>query len=552
MKTKWKQFGDVKIEKAYLAVATSLKLNSFWGTPRFMKFGMAIQKQLKAGLDCNPMSNDSVYHKRTFTIALLFLTFLAIIAIWYPRFPAMQDYPESLFMAHVISSFDNSAFNWGEYYAKNLHVGPYSLFFVVVSFLAKAVPIEAAGKIFISLTLCLTTVLVFVWNRAHSPDHTAWSFLMLVPLLFSQVYYMGFVNYLISIPLLFLTLHVHEKMTAGDVSPRTMMVYLALLALLFLSHPYTVLVFLVLSVVISVFSSNTKKQLVIGLGGPLIAVAVFVLWFIKTFDIFTAQRMGAPSIRWWPLKDVFRYFLLPFIGMRVTNSPDIVTLLAWLTIVLLFFIAWLKQRKSVRFRLPFYIMLLLSIAGYIILPFWLGDYSYFNLRMSIICYFLLALVLSSIQLTKWSSYLFVLAITVIMLMTIRTQTALSAETERLLPLFDRMKKNEMVYFLDRDSSPSAIDTWYFYQFHSHENFYYHIVVGGGVASKLFDSKMNPILLKNSVTIPDIFAAPQFYQYVLVRGPLFQEWLFGGTHYLVAQSDPWRLYQRYKPLQNPRE
>ncbi len=46
MKTKWKQFGDVKPEKEYLAVASNLRLKSFWNTPKFMKFGMAIQKQL--------------------------------------------------------------------------------------------------------------------------------------------------------------------------------------------------------------------------------------------------------------------------------------------------------------------------------------------------------------------------------------------------------------------------------------------------------------------------------------------------------------------------
>ncbi len=46
MKTKWKTFADVEKEKEYLAVASRLTLKNFWGTPRFMKFGMAIQKQL--------------------------------------------------------------------------------------------------------------------------------------------------------------------------------------------------------------------------------------------------------------------------------------------------------------------------------------------------------------------------------------------------------------------------------------------------------------------------------------------------------------------------
>jgi hypothetical protein len=495
------------------------------------------------------MSNISIQNKRLFTYALSFLTALGLMAIWYPRFPAMQDYPQSLFMAHVVSSFNNIELNWSEYYVTNQQIGPYSLFFMIVSLLAKVVPVEVAGKVFISLALCLTTVFVYAWNRFYATSHPAWSLLLLLPLLFSQVYYMGFVNYLISIPILFLTLLVHEKIVKQSINPGTVISYLALLILLFLAHPYTILVFIILSFIISMSSSATKKQFVIGLVGPLLTVILFALWYVNTFDISTTHRPGAFSIRWWPVYDVFRYFFLPFVGMRITSGPNILILLAWSTIALLFLFAWLKQKSSPRFRLPFLIMLLLSIAGYAILPFWLGDYSYFNLRMSIVCYFLLALTLGNIQLGKWPGYLFVILVSSIMLMTIKTQMALSAETEELLPLFGHMKKNELVYSLDIDASPAAIDKRYFYQFHSHDHFYYHMVVGGGAASTLFNSKMNPITFKEGVTMPNIFAEPQFYQYILVRGQLPQEELFGSTHQLVARSATWWLYRRYSsPMQ----
>ncbi len=493
------------------------------------------------------MSNISIHNKRLFTYALLFLTVLGLMAIWYPRFPAMQDYPQSLFMAHVVSSFNNIELNWSEYYVMNHQIGPYSLFFMMVSLLAKVVPVEVAGKVFISLAICLTTVFVYSWNRFYAAGHPAWSLLLLLPLLFSQVYYMGFVNYLISIPILFLTLLVHEKIVKQRINPYTVISYLALLILLFLAHPYTILVFIILYGIISLFSLTTKKQVVIGLVGPLLVVILFTLWYVNTFGISPAQRPGAFSIRWLPVHDVFRYFFLPFVGMRITSGPNILILLAWSTIALLFLFAWLKQKSSPRFRLPVLIMLLLSIAGYAILPFWLGDYSYFNLRMSIVCYFLLALTLGNIQLGKWPAYLFVILVCSIMLTTIKTQMALSAETEELLPIFDHMKKNELVYSLDIDDSPAAIDKRYFDQFHSHDHFYYHMVVGGGAASTLFDSKMNPITFKEGVIMPNIFTEPQFYEYILVRGQLPEEQLFASTHQLVARSTAWRLYQRHVPL-----
>jgi hypothetical protein len=495
------------------------------------------------------MSDISLQDKRLFTYALLFLMTLGLLAIWYPRFPPMQDYPQSLFMAHVVSSYTNANLNWSEYYRTDLQIGPYSLFFMIVGLLAKVVSAEAAGKIFISLALWLTAALAYAWNRFYAPDRPAWSVLLLLPLLFSQVYYMGFVNYLLSIPILFLALLVHEKLVKQDRNSSTLPTYLALLILLFLAHPYTILVFIVLSFTITLFSSNTKKQYAIGLVGPLLIVTVFALWYVNIFGISPDRIPGAFTIRWWPLYDVFRYFFLPFAGMRITSSPNIVTLLAWSTIALLFLFAGIKQKKAIRFRSPLFIMLLLSLAGYAILPFWLGDYSYFNLRMSLVCYFLLALTLGGIQLGKWPGYVFVILVSVIMLMTIKTHMALSAETEELLPLFDHMKKNETIYSLERDASPTALDRRYFYQFHAHDHFYYHVVVGGGAASTLFNSKMNPIQLKEGITMPDISEKPQCYQYILVRGHLPQEELFASTHRLVSTSAAWQLYERYTSLQH---
>lgn len=498
------------------------------------------------------MPNISSPEKRLFTFAVGLLTALGLLAIWFPRFSPMQDYPQSLFMAHVLSSFTDPGFNWSVYYRTNLHIGPYSFFFVIVGLFAKVVPIEIAGKLFISLALCLTAFLSLAWNRTPAPEHPAWSALLLFPLFFSQVYYMGFVNYLISIPVLFLALLVHEKFIRHDRKPGTITGYIALLLLLLLAHPYTILVFLILSFVITLFSSASGKQFAIGLIGPLVIAVLFVLWYLSTFGLSPTHGLDTVRIRWWPLRDVAGYFSLPFVGMRITNGPDILTLLAWSIIAVLFLVAGIRQKSPLRFRSPVFIMLMLSLAGYVILPFWLGDYSYFNLRMSIVCYFLLALALGSIRLGTWSRYALVILVSGIMLMTLKTHMALSAETEELLPLFDRMKRNAAAGSVDIDASPAAIDRHYFYQFHAHDHFYYHVVVGGGAAAALFDSKMNPIRVREGIAMPDIFSVPQFYQYILVRGRLPWGQLFARTHQPVARSGSWQLYERNKPLRNASE
>ncbi len=52
MKTKWRTFADIEKGKEYLAISSYLTLKSFWDTPKFMKFGMTIQKQLANTKGC--------------------------------------------------------------------------------------------------------------------------------------------------------------------------------------------------------------------------------------------------------------------------------------------------------------------------------------------------------------------------------------------------------------------------------------------------------------------------------------------------------------------
>ncbi|MBL4821369.1 MAG: hypothetical protein JKY98_10340 [Gammaproteobacteria bacterium] len=482
--------------------------------------------------------------QRLFVIAVLFLSGLSLLAIWYPRFPAMQDYPQHLFTAYVISTFEGGIFNWSDYYYIEDSAGPYSLFFLIVVPLAKLLPIEIAGKVYISLVLGLIVALVFVWNFAREKDYPSWSLLLLFPVFFSQMYYMGFTNYLISIPILFFILFVHERVTFESINKYMAAAYLLLMCALFLSHPYSILVYIVLASAISICNRKNKVYFYKSLVGPLVAAIIFVLWYVATFSNLSALMQGEMDRQWLPLNFVLGFFVMPLFGMRMGIGIDYITAFGWVLITAIYVYAWHNSKAVPRAKSPVKIMLLLTISGYLILPFYFNDYSYFNLRMSLVCYFLIALALGNIKLGRNPSFIMIMLVTGLMLQIINTQVKLSGETEELLPLLDQMEINSAVYTIYENASANAIDREYFYQFHSHDHFYYHTLVGGGVTPKLFPSKMNRVKFKDGITMPDIAAAPHLYRYILVRGEGDSSRTIQASHTLKASSASWSLYERH--------
>src|SRR5581483_5201553 len=126
-------------------------------------------------------------------------TFVAasLLPLWAARFPAMQDYPQHLFAARVISSLGDPALNFKQFYSTHLHV-TYSLFYAVTALLARAAPIEVAGKVALSLYAVLVTAAVVRLRRENRA--AGWGPLLFYPLALNQQYFLGNVNFLLSLP----------------------------------------------------------------------------------------------------------------------------------------------------------------------------------------------------------------------------------------------------------------------------------------------------------------------------------------------------------------
>ncbi len=511
-----------------------------------------MRTQKENHLPDSPLRQDQII----FSCALLILTLFSLWPIWANRFLPMQDYPQHLFLAHLISTYNASSFNWKEFYTVQLGFRPYMFWYLAMNFLAHVVDIETAGKLLFSLYIFLITTLAYIARRLPPKGFLPWGALLLYPLAFNQMYYMGMANYLMSLPVLFIALLDLDNLTNGITIGRVARHGFYCL-ILFLNHPYTALVYITLAV-ISAFSSrknrNTSLQMLFPAGIMSLSI---LLWYIFQHSAGTTPTSVPWTIYWWPYPWhwLLAYYILPFSGMRLFSGPDLFTCILWCIIATLFLVAWRENKsKDVVYRK----LLMLSgasLAGFFVLPFWVGYYSYFNLRMAPVSYFALALALCRVRVSCRAGIVLVLSLLLLLVVSIQMQSAVARETETILPALSAAQKNSLILPLMFDTASDAIDPICFDQIHAHDADYYHLAVGGGANPTLFPNAMMPVQYKSGLLLPYPHKPLNFtwqehgryYDYILARKPppeFYASIKLDST--LVTTSGPWLLFKNKLP------
>ena len=134
-------------------------------------------------------------------VAGLFMVLLAIavVPIWSVRIPPLVDYPNHLARMHILSSRNQSIF-LQQYYEIRWAILPNLGMDLVVPPLVSLVPVEHAGRVFLSLIFCLLAGGVVALHRVV---HDRWSLWPLLAMLFlyNSVFLWGFLNYLFGLGL---------------------------------------------------------------------------------------------------------------------------------------------------------------------------------------------------------------------------------------------------------------------------------------------------------------------------------------------------------------
>ncbi len=312
----------------------------------------------------------------------------------------MQDYPQQLFISFVLNTYNDARYDWATHYDIKSGLDSYSLAYWLTGGLSRWSGIEAAGQWVLSLYVLLMAAVVLRAARDFNDKPIPWALLLIFPAVFSQVYFLGFQSYLLSVPLLFLALYDHRQFSSQPLTAFGALRHGGWLAALYLAHPYTTLVYIVLTAAVAGRYWRDHARFVRSIAPALIALAFIVVWYAAIPETGATVSKHEWGFGWWPLTGTVEFFLLLFTGMRWTNGVDPVVLIIWLFILGVFLVAAILRRHEYAFSRSILLFVALSSAGYLALPFWAGFYSYFNLRLAFVVYVLLAILLAHVPLSR--------------------------------------------------------------------------------------------------------------------------------------------------------
>lgn len=472
-------------------------------------------------------SDASVFADRPKALLLviaLSMTVICLVPVWGRRFVPMQDYPQHLLQAQMLSMQNDPQLDYHENFDIRLKLGSYAAFYVLTYGFDQVFPTEVAGKIAVSLYILLTASLVVMLVARSGSGFAPWGVLLFFAVLFNQLYYQGNLNYLYSLPLLLFALIDHQVF-----SERRMAVWSSLRQglwqlLLFVTHPFTFLVYIGLAGVGSLLSWRDRRQLLRGLAPAGAGLLLFVIWFVLQQN---GQGESLDRVKWMPVERVLEFLGLLFTGMKWQDGVSPFTSVIWIAIgCLMIWLPLSERHKHTKLVDRYALFLLLAILAVLVMPFRVRDYSFINLRMSSIAYFLLAMVCSRIHFRGVWRYVFPVLVLALVGHAVDKQWRISDEIARAEPVITEIPPNARVLPLVFVNGSPELERRFF-DTHLHVHNYYHILVGGGFSPYFWRQPMTPAHYKPGAVrpAPGEYRPGRFqwqvhsadYQYFLVRG-----------------------------------
>jgi hypothetical protein len=461
----------------------------------------------------------------------------------------MQDYPQHLLAARVIRSLHDPAFDFQQYYTTRLHV-TYSLFYVVTVLLSWVVPIEIAGKLTVSLYAVLVTAVVVRLHRRH--EAAGWGALLFYPLALNQQFFLGNVNFLLSLPLLIFALLDMQEFVQAEPGLWTFVRPLLWQVALVVAHPFTFDVYVGLALVLALYEHRRARHVMFkGAVWAVTAAALFISVWRDSQDAAIAN--GPSAVRWAPIADTVGFFLHMFNGMQPSGSADLVVVGAWVGILLVVGTALVTRPSALAAVRVHLVLLAVTLLAMVILPYQIGDYTFINLRVASISYFLLALAAATVPLAPWRNIALAVLLMTCMVDSSATQWKLSRELAEIAPLLANIPKNSRLLPLVFDRGSPELDRRMF-NLNMHAYDYYYVAIGGGYDPYLPKGDLYPVHYAPDQERPapwefepQKFTWERFgqdFDYFLVRGmPAGAEDYFTSGARLIGMSGPWQLFRR---------
>lgn len=325
----------------------------------------------------------SLYQFKKSSYLIIALIVIYLLPIWMFDYFPTQDGVSHVYNAQIITEYNNSNYEFNDYYEINWFPFPNWLSHISLALLMYIFPSLIAEKIFLSLYVILFPLAIRYFLNAVQSDRDS-----LVILSFTFIYnyllLMGFYNFAVSVPLFFLTLGYWWK---HKDKLRTIHVILLnlLIILIYFAHliSYVFCLFSIVLLATIHYWRNIKKILLTVCS--IIPAGLMFLIYLPTSDL---TEGGLPKLnlgRIWEL-------LENLVGMRVLIAYNqhqqwfsyavfgLITILSIWTI-------WENRRTSQEKstgKTTFLILFIVLIALYLVLPNSIGPGGWVNDRILIL------------------------------------------------------------------------------------------------------------------------------------------------------------------------
>ncbi len=486
--------------------------------------------------------------RAAFRTGVFALALASLAPLWAFEVPPLQDYPQHLFAAYVAGGLDEG--RHAAAYSVREVGGTYATFTLLASALGRVLPIEAAGRVVLSLywILLAAFALALDVDRRRVGEPPPWGALLVFPFGVTASWLLGFVNYCLSLPLLLFALRAHERLEPGD--RRRLAALAAWTAAVVFTHPFTALVFAGLAGAAAVLDRRR------GLPGgtprgafavPLLAGGTIAAWQAISWLGAGGEVLASRPPSWRSPAVVLDYVGLTVRGFGGPTWAEVLSVGGWvLAVAVAVRVLLAGPRRPGRPAL----YAALCGVGLFVLPFALSNYYYINTRLTDVLALLLALALARAPVRGPAAAL--VAATAIVLcggLAVRS-AAVARDMSEPTGLLPRMEADRDVLPILFDNDSPALDAGMFDPM-LHVHVYYHLRRGGGFSPYLLSSPVNPLRIRADADRPaplqfqpNAFSLTEHgghYDYLLIHGgpPAFHAYLEPRTT-VIGRVGAWTL------------
>lgn len=235
----------------------------------------------------------------------------AVLPLWVSRALPLVDLPQHLHLISVLHRLDDPTTLYPELYAARVTLTPYLGYYYLVDALSWILPLEVANRVFLSAYVTgFALSLAFLLRSVGRP---AWPSLLALPFAYGDSFGWGFVNYVASLPLAFLTcgLFIRTVSAADAKQQRQRAVAMGMVLLLVLLFHVQSFAFLALALPWLLLTTPTSSPSAgfaawlrarrAALVGVLPAVLVFLAWMATRNEKPQEIEPGAAWKAWGPM-----------------------------------------------------------------------------------------------------------------------------------------------------------------------------------------------------------------------------------------------------------